>query len=93
MRRKKPGDDAPAYAVVVTLVETAKARLVRKPWPDDGKMWLPKSLHIVEYEEDGEGGRQIISMPRWLAEERGLTYADEPDELQTREWLEACKCP
>lgn len=50
---------------VILKLETEKAYLV------DGSgenVWLPKSQ--VEYYDDGKGG--IVTMPYWLAYEKGL---------------------
>jgi len=35
---------------------------------EDKPVWLPKSL--VEYYKDGKG--EIVTMPEWLAREKGL---------------------
>jgi len=38
---------------------------------DDSDIWLPKSQ--IEWEEDAERGDLIaVSLPEWLAEEKGL---------------------
>lgn len=51
---------------VIVKHETAKAYLVGVGTEKD--VWLAKSL--VEYYEDGSGG--IITLPYWLAHEKGL---------------------
>lgn len=53
--------------IAVTLKrETEKAILVDAG--DNEPVWLPKSQ--VEYFDDGNGG--IVTMPYWLAHEKGL---------------------
>lgn len=50
---------------VILKHQTDKALLVST---GEGDMWLPKSH--VEYYDDGKGG--IVTMPYWLAYEKGL---------------------
>jgi len=88
---QKPGDNDPAYVVVVTLTRTAKARLVRNAFYPYAQGWVPNSLHMVEAEEPGF--YQLLSMPRWLAVERGFEYGDEPTDVRPQQWLEDYGCP
>lgn len=48
--------------------ETAKAIKVSEDGRKDGAMWLPKSQ--IEFERNGE--EVTVTMPEWLAEDKGL---------------------
>jgi hypothetical protein len=39
---------------------------------EDSKVWLPKSK-VFKTEINDKGGFVTVTIPRWLAEERGLT--------------------
>lgn len=54
---------------VELLMETPRAILVTDSVPDKG-VWLPKSQ--VEFEPSDIGGLHIVTLPEWLALERGL---------------------
>lgn len=47
--------------------ETASAILVHD---GDVQVWLPKGQ--IEIEETGDGKTVIVTLPQWLAEEKGL---------------------
>lgn len=54
---------------VQKLHETDKAVLVTETVPDAG-VWLPKSK--IEIEPADVGGLFVVTMPEWLAIEKGL---------------------
>lgn len=54
---------------VQVLHETEKAALVTLDVPDNG-VWLPKSK--IEISETGIGGIMTVTLPEWLALEKGL---------------------
>lgn len=54
---------------VELLMETDRAVLVTDSVPDKG-VWLPKSQ--VEIEPSDTGGLHVVTLPEWLAIERGL---------------------
>ncbi len=91
MRQRNPKDNEPVWAVVITLAQTAKARLVKNAFYPYAQGWLPNSLHMIEGEEPGY--YQLVSMPRWLAVERGLDHGEEATDVRSQEWLEAYACP
>lgn len=51
------------------LHQTEKAWLVTTSTPDEG-VWIPKSQ--AELSETGIPGIQTITLPEWLAQEKGL---------------------
>ena len=54
---------------VQVLHETEKAALVTVDVPDNG-VWLPKSQ--IELSETGIGGIMTMTLPEWLALDKGL---------------------
>lgn len=54
---------------VELLHETENAVLVTEDFPENG-VWLPRSL--IEIEESGVRGVHTISLPEWLAMEKGM---------------------
>ena len=54
---------------VQVLHETEMAALVTLDVPDNG-VWLPKSK--IEISETGIGGIMTVTLPEWLALEKGL---------------------
>ena len=54
---------------VQVLHETEKAALVTVDIPDNG-VWLPKSQ--IELSETGIGGIMTMTLPEWLALDKGL---------------------
>ncbi|UXU73777.1 MULTISPECIES: hypothetical protein [unclassified Paracoccus (in: a-proteobacteria)] len=54
---------------VQVLHETDKAVMVTPDVPDNG-VWLPKSQ--IELSETGIAGIMTVTLPEWLALERGL---------------------
>ncbi|MFH5773548.1 hypothetical protein ACHFJ0_04795 [Paracoccus sp. NGMCC 1.201697] len=54
---------------VQLLHETEKAVLVTLDVPDNG-VWLPRSK--IEIEETGIAGIHTVSLPEWLALDKGL---------------------
>lgn len=54
---------------VQVLHQTEKAALVTMDVPDNG-VWLPKAQ--IELSETGIGGIMTVTLPEWLALERGL---------------------
>lgn len=54
---------------VQLMNETAAAVRVTTSTPDEG-VWLPRSL--IEIEPADRGGLHIVSMPEWLALQKGL---------------------
>ena len=54
---------------VQVLHETEKAALVTLDVPENG-VWLPKSK--IEISETGTSGIMTLTLPEWLALERGL---------------------
>jgi hypothetical protein len=54
---------------VSVLIETEKAWLVTDGLPDDG-VWIPKSQ--AEIEPSATGGIFTLTLPEWLAKEKGL---------------------
>lgn len=54
---------------VKLLHKTENAILITQD--DENKVWLPKSQ--IEFEEDEGGtGRVLVTLPEWLAREKGL---------------------
>jgi hypothetical protein len=57
--------------IVCTLhAETEKAIFVSDDGEKDNAVWLPKSQ--IEYELRGRTGSTIVTMPEWLAKDKGL---------------------
>jgi hypothetical protein len=54
---------------VQLLHETDKAVRVTDSTPDKG-VWLPKTQ--IEIEPADKGGLHVVTLPEWLAEEKGL---------------------
>lgn len=54
---------------VQLLHETDRAVRVTNSTPDKG-VWLPKTQ--IEIEPADKGGLHIVTLPEWLAEEKGL---------------------
>ena len=61
----------PCQVCVEIIRETPRAFLVADADPRDA-VWVPKSQIVTEEDNVGPGDTSIITLPEWLAMEKGL---------------------
>jgi hypothetical protein len=58
--------------------DSAEALLVRRPEAETAPVWLP--LTQIEVAPERVGRRVMVTLPRWLAESKGLIAKPDPNQ-------------